>query len=96
MADTMVEWLTGQTHATDVNVEIQILMPLDSLTDPHNTRTATVAGAGPLPGPLAREIITSKAGSCGGDCSPPPTRPAGGRSSAATRSGAGSTAGSPN
>jgi hypothetical protein len=62
MADTLVEWLTGQTRPTDVNVGVQILMPLDSLTDPNNTSTATIPGTGPLPGPLAREIITSSRG----------------------------------
>jgi hypothetical protein len=37
MADTLVEWLTGQAHATDVNLEVQIMMPIDSLTaqPPH-------------------------------------------------------------
>jgi hypothetical protein len=62
MADTLVEWLTGQARATDLNLEVQIMMPLDSLTDPTNTHTATIAGAGPLPGPLARQIITTSAG----------------------------------
>jgi hypothetical protein len=62
MADTLVEWLTGQARAEDVNVEVQIMMPIDSLTDPHNPRTATIPGAGPLPGPLARQIITSSRG----------------------------------
>jgi hypothetical protein len=62
MADTMVEWLTGQTRPADVNVEVQIMMPIDSLTDPHNSRTATIPGSGPLPGLLARQIITTSAG----------------------------------
>ena len=62
MADTAVERLTGQARAADVDIEIGLLMPLDSLTDPENSRTATIAGAGPLPGPLAREILMSSAG----------------------------------
>jgi hypothetical protein len=62
MADTLVERLTGQTRAEDINIEVQLLIPIDSLTDPHNSRTATVAGCGPLPGPLARHIITTSAG----------------------------------
>jgi hypothetical protein len=62
MADTLVEWLTGQTRPQDINVDVQILMPIDSLTDLQNSRTATVAGCGPLPGPLARQIIITSAG----------------------------------
>jgi hypothetical protein len=62
MADTMVEWLTGQARPDDITVEVQLLMPLDSLTDPHNPDTATIPGCGPLPGPLAREIITTSGG----------------------------------
>ena len=57
MADTLVERLTGQAIATDVAVEVQIILPADLVTDPDSRRTATVAGAGPLPGPLAHEVI---------------------------------------
>ena len=61
MADTMVERLTGQTAAADVNVELQIMMPLEALLDPHSDKPATIPGYGPLPADLAREIvITSK------------------------------------
>ena len=35
MADTMVELLTGQTRAEDLDIEVQITMPFDSLLDPH-------------------------------------------------------------
>ena len=31
MADTLVERLTGQTTAADLNIELQIMMPLDAL-----------------------------------------------------------------
>jgi hypothetical protein len=62
MADTLVAWLTGQARPQDIDVEVQILIPIDSLTDPHSPRTATIPGTGPLPGPLAREIITSSGG----------------------------------
>ena len=34
MADTMVELLTGQTRAEDLDIEVQITMPFDSLLDP--------------------------------------------------------------
>ncbi|HEY5845674.1 MAG TPA: DUF222 domain-containing protein, partial [Microlunatus sp.] len=35
MADTMVELLTGQARAEDLDIEVQITMPFDSLLDPH-------------------------------------------------------------
>ena len=35
MADTLVERLTGQTHAADVNIELQLLMPLDTPNQPQ-------------------------------------------------------------
>ena len=35
MADTMVEWLIGQTRAEDLDIEVQITMPFDSLLDPN-------------------------------------------------------------
>jgi hypothetical protein len=38
MADTMVERLTGQTAAADVNVELQIMMSLEALLDPKSNR----------------------------------------------------------
>jgi hypothetical protein len=61
MADTMVERLTGQTTASDVNVELQIMMPLDALLDPHSNKPATIPGYGPLPVDFARNVlITSK------------------------------------
>ena len=62
MADTLVERLTGQTKAADVNIELQLLMPIDSLIDPHNTSTATIPGHGPLPSDLARDIVASSQG----------------------------------
>jgi hypothetical protein len=57
MADTLVERLTGQARATDVAVEVQIILPAELAADPGSSRTATVAGTGPLPGPLAHELI---------------------------------------
>jgi hypothetical protein len=61
MADTMVERLTGQATAADVNVELQIMMPLEALLDPHSNKPATIPGYGPLPADIARNIlITSK------------------------------------
>lgn len=49
MADTLVERLTGQAHATDVNVEIQVLVPVEALVDPGSPLPAELPGHGPLP-----------------------------------------------
>ncbi len=57
MADTLVERLTGQTRAEDVAVEVQIIMPAELAADPDAPRTATVTGAGPLPGRLAHDLV---------------------------------------
>jgi len=62
MADTLVERLTGQAHASDVAVEVQIVMPADLAIDPHGSRTATITGGGPLPGPLAHAVVDASQG----------------------------------
>jgi hypothetical protein len=62
MADTMVERLTGQTTAADVNVELQIMMPLDALLDAHSNKPGTIPGYGPLPVDLARNILITSQG----------------------------------
>ena len=81
MADTLVERLTGQAHAGDVQAEIAIVIPVDALTDPTTSPTgprpdagvapgpadgpapvAEVLGYGPLPVPLAREILAESRG----------------------------------
>ena len=62
MADTMVELLTGQTQPGAINIELQLTMPLDTLTDPAKPGTATLAGYGPLPADLARDLIASSQG----------------------------------
>ena len=103
MADTLVERLTGQAEAGDVNIEVQITMPLDALLDPDDAAdlddaaaredmapedtsdadpaetggpvhsetcrretgrwgSANLAGYGPLPVDLARELIISSNG----------------------------------
>jgi hypothetical protein len=61
MADTLVERLTGQTAAGDVNVELQIMMPLQTLLDPTSA-TPTIPGYGPLPADLARDIMITSQG----------------------------------
>jgi hypothetical protein len=91
MADTLVERLTGQARATDVQAEIAIVIPVDALTHPTGTSpnpgprpgpspdtgdgpaggststtgsapVAEVLGYGPLPVPLAREILAESQG----------------------------------
>ena len=62
MADLMVERLTGQAHAEDVNVEVQLMMPLDWLLGSRLEQAAVLAGVGPVPGPLAREIVLNSQG----------------------------------
>ena len=79
MADTLVERLTGQARAGDVQAEIAIVIPVDALTDPTSTGfrpdaavvpgpadapapVAEVLGYGPLPTPIARQILTDSQG----------------------------------
>jgi Domain of unknown function (DUF222) len=62
MADTLVERLTGQVAAGDVNVELQLLMPLDALIKTGDLSAAVIPGYGPLPHELAREILTTSRG----------------------------------
>lgn len=62
MADTLVERLTGQARATDINVELQIMMPLEALLDPDSGRAAAMAGHGPLPADVTKEILASSQG----------------------------------
>jgi uncharacterized protein DUF222 len=62
MADTLVERLTGQAAAADVGVEIQLVVPVELAADPDSPRTATVTGAGPLPGGLVHEILDASRG----------------------------------
>ena len=62
MADTLVERLTGQATASDVSFKVQIVMPGELAADPHSSRTATITGAGPLPGPLAHAVVDASNG----------------------------------
>ena len=49
MADTLVERITGQTTADDVNVEVQVIVPVDALLDPDSELPAIIPGHGPIP-----------------------------------------------
>jgi hypothetical protein len=62
MADTLVERLTGQASAGDVAVEVQIVLPAELAVDPDSPRTATITGAGPLPGALVHDVIDASHG----------------------------------
>src|SRR5215203_2369745 len=62
MADTLVERLTGQAAAADVNIEVHLLMPLNSLLNPHDATPAEIAGYGPIPGGTAHDILRSSRG----------------------------------
>jgi hypothetical protein len=62
MADTLVERLTGQATAADVNAELQIVMALDALLDTTNQTPAQLDGYGPLPADLARDLLATSKG----------------------------------
>ncbi len=62
MADTLVERLTGQTRATDVNVEVEIVIPVDLLVDPDDPVPAEVPGFGPLPSGLIDDLLAASEG----------------------------------
>jgi hypothetical protein len=49
MTDTLVERVAGQTSAADTNIELQLLMPLDTLINPMTTvpRSFPVTGRDP-------------------------------------------------
>ncbi|WP_298798613.1 DUF222 domain-containing protein [Pseudonocardia sp. 73-21] len=62
MADTLIERVTGQATAADVNVEIGIVMPLESLLDPDDGGSAEIVGHGPIPAGIARDLLASTEG----------------------------------
>jgi Domain of unknown function (DUF222) len=62
LADTLVERLTGQTTAGDVAVEVQVVVPVEALLDPDNPLPAQIAGHGPIPADIARDLLTTTAG----------------------------------
>ena len=56
-ADTLVERLTGHTTATDVQVEVNLLVPVENLLDPERQDPVEIAGFGSIPAGIADEII---------------------------------------
>ena len=59
MADTLVERLTGQAAADQINTEINLIMPIDALIKPGDPTPAEIPGYGPIPGWLARQLAVS-------------------------------------
>ena len=55
-ADTLVERITGQTHAHQVPIDIGLVMTDTTLTDTDHT-PAILQGYGPIPAALARDIL---------------------------------------
>jgi hypothetical protein len=49
MADTLVERVTGQAVASEVNIEIQVQIPIEALIDPDSPLPAEIPGYGPIP-----------------------------------------------
>jgi len=62
MADTLVERLTGQDAAADVNIEVHLLMPLSSLLNPAAAAPAEILGHGPVPAGIAGDLLRSSRG----------------------------------
>ncbi len=62
MADTLVERVTGQASADDVALDVSVLIGVDTLLDPGCARPAEIAGFGPIPATLARELIATSRG----------------------------------
>ena len=56
MADTLVERVTGQATAGAVPVEIQLVMPAETLLA-QGPEPAAVPGHGPLPASIARDLL---------------------------------------
>jgi len=59
MADTLVERLTGQATADQINTEINLIMPIDALIQPGDPTPAEIPGYGPVPGWLARQLAAA-------------------------------------
>lgn len=62
MADTLVERLTGQVRAEDVNVEVGITIKVEDLLDPDHPGTADITGYGPVPARVAADILAATGG----------------------------------
>ena len=76
MADTLVERVTGHAVATDVDIQVQVVVPVETLIDPHSPLPAEIPGHGPVPADLLatttgrkawRKLVTGKGVVIGGD-----------------------------
>jgi hypothetical protein len=56
MADALVERVTGQGAASDVPVEVELVVPVETLLS-DGSAPAHLAGYGPMPAPRARDLI---------------------------------------
>jgi hypothetical protein len=56
MVDTLVERATGQSSASDVPLEVELVMSTDTLLG-ESDEPAQVAGQGPIPAVLARRLV---------------------------------------
>ncbi len=56
MADTLVERVTGQSHADQTSVEIQLVITDQTLVD-SGSEPGWLSGYGPVPAPFARAVI---------------------------------------
>ena len=61
MADTLTERITGQARATDVNVQVQVVVPVEALVDPDSPLPAEIPGHGPVPVSLLATTAGKKA-----------------------------------
>jgi hypothetical protein len=66
MADTLVQRLTGHTTAGEIPIELQLILPADTLlapeADPERDEPAILSGHGPIPAPAARDwLLTTTA-----------------------------------
>lgn len=57
MADLLVERLTGRAPAVGMPVEVEVVLPAESLVDARSAEPAHVPGYGPVPGRLARQWL---------------------------------------
>lgn len=60
MADTLIERVTGQAHAGEVPVTVNLTLPLSSLlnTGPDGDEPGDIDGYGPVPAHAARDLAT--------------------------------------
>ncbi|MFC5063689.1 DUF222 domain-containing protein [Actinomycetospora atypica] len=62
VADTLVERITGQARATDVSVELEIVLPIDALLDPESDTPGELVGHGPMPADIIADILATTQG----------------------------------